>query len=121
MDWDLFVISKKDSGWSLLEETGWHSMLIAAVGPARVIRSLKVRASPYQTLIDDTIDEYLAAADIPPRPRGFDWYIRTPPGMTLNDVDVVLNRGVELGPSIAPTAEEVLAIFAREVDRIFSD
>ncbi|MFC8411766.1 DUF5956 family protein [Arthrobacter sp. NPDC057259] len=54
-------------------------MLIAAVGPARVIRSLKVRASPYQTLIDDTIDEYLAAADIPPRPRGFDWYIRTPP------------------------------------------
>jgi len=35
--------------------------------------------------IDDDIDVYLAEADIPPRPRGFDWYIRRPFIYDLDD------------------------------------
>jgi hypothetical protein len=29
--------------------------------------------------IDDDIDSYLADAGLPPRPRGYDWFIRRPP------------------------------------------
>lgn len=35
--------------------------------------------------IDDDIDVYLAEAGIPPRPRGFDWYIRRPFNYDLDD------------------------------------
>ncbi|MFK0039709.1 DUF5956 family protein [Paenarthrobacter sp. NPDC090517] len=35
--------------------------------------------------IDDDIDAYLAEAGIPPRPRGFDWFIRRPSNDDLDD------------------------------------
>ena len=37
------------------------------------------------SFIDDDIDVYLAAAEIPPRPRGYDWYIRRPIHYDLDD------------------------------------
>jgi hypothetical protein len=35
--------------------------------------------------IDDDIDVYLAEAGIPPRPLGFDWFIRRPPNYDMDD------------------------------------
>lgn len=68
----------------------------------------------YHVEIDDTIDQYIREAAIPPRTRGFDWFLQLPQGMTLDDVDAQLNEGVSLGESKAPALGEVLAVFRHE-------
>jgi hypothetical protein len=45
----------------------------------------KPRSEDDQRSIDDDIDEYLAAAGLPPRPRGFRWFIEVPPGVPNAD------------------------------------
>lgn len=117
--WDAFRVSETSNGWALLTETGWHSMLILAVGPARVVRVPKPQQARYQAEIDDTIDEYIRGAGIEPRPRGFDWFLKLPQGRSLEDVDIALNRGVRFGASQAPTPDEVLAVFQKEAQRLY--
>jgi hypothetical protein len=51
-------------------------------------------------MVDDAIDEYLRDADLPPRPRGYSWYIRVPdghgsPDSFLADVDAAVLRAAE--------------------------
>lgn len=120
IDWEIFNISEAPATWALLTETGWHSMLILAAGPDHVIRTPKGHQAQYQAEIDDTIDEYIDGATVPPRPRGFDWFLNLPQGMSLEDVDIVLNRGIQVGASPAPTPEEVLAIFHHEIRRLYA-
>ncbi|BCW11500.1 hypothetical protein NtRootA4_25640 [Arthrobacter sp. NtRootA4] len=119
MNWDSFEVSEAPGSWALLTETGWHSMLIWAAGPARVVRIPKAQQARYQVEIDDTIDEYIREAAIPPRPRGFDWFLQLPQGMLLEEVDALLNEGVRLGASKAPTSGEVLAVFQHETQQLY--
>ena len=119
MDWDAFNVSEAPNGWVLLTETGWHSMLILAAGPGNVVRVPKRELTRYQAEIDDAIDEYIDGAAIPPRPRGFDWFLRLPQGMSLEDIDIALNRGVQLGASVAPTPGEVLTVFQDEARQLY--
>ncbi|MFJ4026953.1 DUF5956 family protein [Paenarthrobacter sp. NPDC089989] len=85
-----------------------------------MIRALKVDQTRYQKEIDDTIDEYIAGASIPPRPRGFNWYLRLPSGKSLEDLDHQLNEGIRLGASIAPTPIEVLRVFQETTKRFYA-
>jgi hypothetical protein len=43
------------------------------------------RTAAEQQSIDDDIDEYLSAAGLPPRVRGFRWFIEVPPGVPNED------------------------------------
>ena len=70
------------------------------------------------------IDVYLAEADIPPRPRKFDWYIRRPSSYDLDDetfwgvVGAATTEGLTrdgLRPStMAGPAKEAMASFYRD-------
>lgn len=37
------------------------------------------------TSIDDDIDTYPAGAELPPRPRGYEWFIRRPTGIPVGE------------------------------------
>lgn len=87
-------------------ETGFGALVAWCAGPSFVTRSRKsspsdqrvtlvhsdrsgatVRTSrPFtpedQFLVDEAIDEYLREADVPARPRGYDWWIHVPTGET---------------------------------------
>lgn len=111
--WDDFSLQAPGSGGAghdQFPESGWGAALCWVIGPGRVVRSpvtesdvhsvrieeekagatrrsVRPRTSSDQTFIDDSIDEYLAEADIPPRPRGFIWEL-APSGRD----DVTLDR-----------------------------
>lgn len=84
-------------------ESGWGAVLCWACGPDRVSRtqqrfadtdpvrvetmtdgqtsrSIRRRTEDEQREIDDAIDDYLASAGVPPRPRGFTWTLTPTPG-----------------------------------------
>jgi hypothetical protein len=95
-DWELFRVSLPPSGWMELEDSTWDALVAALAGEENVLRRRRNGSRTDlddQEIIDDTIDAYLAAADIPPRPRGYDWYLRPPPGVpTLRDLHTKLNE-----------------------------
>lgn len=107
--WGARQASAAPDGWIPATENGWGALVVWAAGPPNVVR---VPAAPRdretvvvtrdsdgrQTRepsrltdadlesIDDDIDSYLAEAGLPPRPRGFDWYLR-PPGAAAASPD----------------------------------
>lgn len=96
--WGARLASAPPEGWIQATENGWGALVVWAAGPLHVLR---VPAAPRnrETVvvtsysdgretrepsrltdadlesIDDDIDSYLAEAGLPPRPRGFDWYL----------------------------------------------
>lgn len=89
------------AGWILATENGWGALAVWASGPGNFVRvpiadrerhgtvvhsradgserrELFVLTKADLASIDDDIDTYLAAAELPPRPRGYDWFIRRP-------------------------------------------
>ncbi|WP_338112569.1 DUF5956 family protein [Paenarthrobacter ilicis] len=106
--WACPELSETPQDWIVATENGWGALVLWAAGPDH---SARVRAAPgprygvmsrrlpeggeesrpYKltaadlSLIDDDIDEYLAEAGIPPRPRGFDWYIQRPSIVGVDD------------------------------------
>ena len=89
------------AGWILATENGWGALTVWAAGEGNFVRvpiadrdrhGIVVhrqadgsgRREPFVLTkadlasIDDDIDTYLADADLPPRPRGYDWFIRRP-------------------------------------------
>lgn len=100
--WGAGQASAAPEGWIPATENGWGALVVWAAGPLNVVRvaaaprnretvvvtgysdGREVRKASRLTdadleSIDDDIDSYLAEAGLPPRPRGFDWYLR-PPG-----------------------------------------
>lgn len=97
-DWELVRVSLPPSGWMELEDSTWDALVAALAGEENVVRRRRNGSRTDlddQEIIDDTIDAYLAAADIPPRPRGYDWFLRPPPGVpTLRDLHTNLNEHI---------------------------
>jgi Family of unknown function (DUF5956) len=120
MVWEMFPVAEEPGGFALLDETGWHSLLIVAAGPSNVSRVPKAEAGNDQDIIDDSIDEYLADVPLPPRPRGFDWYLKLPGTLSLSDVNSMLNVAVRDHASIAPRPDELLQLFHEVVGRLYS-
>ena len=96
------------SGWILATENGWGALAVWAAGAGNFVRvpsadrdrhgivvhrqadgserrELFVLTKAHLTSIDDDIDTYLADAELPPRPRGYDWFIRCPMGIPAGD------------------------------------
>ena len=104
--WECIELPEAPQDWIVATENGWGALVLWAAGPGNFI---KVRTAAHDrsgsivrrlpgggeqkkqfrlteadlSSIDDDIDVYLAEADILPRPRGFDWFIRRP----SNDLD----------------------------------
>lgn len=105
--WNQFATDQPQAGVVLLAENGWDALILAVAGPARGVRrpkhsapkeisvvttvadSVTVKKVPFterdQEIIDDFLDELIVAAGFDPRPRGYDWYLRLPKGLTSVD------------------------------------
>lgn len=101
--WDDFaIVTNPQSTW-LLSETGWSAMVAWLAGPEWVVRrtagapppvvvvrptgatstrSARPRTTREQAEIDDDIDDFLTASGCPERPRGYEWHLRTIPGVS---------------------------------------
>lgn len=99
--WECAEVSEAPQDWILATENGWGALVLWAAGPANFVRVPKAKGDRFGKIlhrlpdgrdqsesflltdadlssIDDDIDIYLADVNLPPRPRGFDWYIRPP-------------------------------------------
>lgn len=84
-DWESIRVSARPAGWVELEDSTWDALISARAGAGNVVRQVRdgsrARADD-QEVVDSTIDEYLGAAGIPPRPRGYAWFLRLPQGIS---------------------------------------
>ena len=106
--WECTELQKPPQDWILATENGWGALIAWAAGPGNVARIFAASGDRNGSIarrlpggeeqrqqfllteadlssIDDDIEAYLADAGIPPRPRGFDWFIRRPSGVDLDD------------------------------------
>lgn len=104
MNWEQVRLLQDPAGWERLPENGWGAVIGAAAGTERLARRPTDRAEHQtrvtvqvsrrvrrwteprsvndQTDIDEAANEYLAAAGLPARPAGFDWFVRTSSGFS---------------------------------------
>ncbi|GGU57254.1 DUF5956 family protein [Lentzea flava] len=68
-----------------LPDNGYQLLLAWVAGPRRVVRT-PAPMHPDQDVIDTFVNSYLVEAGVPPRPRGFAWYLDLPVGTTPSDV-----------------------------------
>lgn len=122
LDWQLFQVAPPPSSWIKLEDSTWDALISALAGEDNVLRRLRNGSRinvDDQEIIDSTIDAYLAAADIPPRPRGYDWFLRPPPALrTLPALQSNLNEYIgERNPQASLPSElrELVAAYLREL------
>ena len=99
--WASPEVAAAPAGWIPATENGWGALVVWAAGRGNFVRvpaaghnrsGTAVNRSPGGSerrapfllteadlaSIDDDIDTYLADAGLPPRPRGYDWFIRPP-------------------------------------------
>ncbi|SDG43047.1 hypothetical protein SAMN05216553_10832 [Lentzea fradiae] len=60
-----------------LPDNGYQLLLAWVAGPRRVVRT-PVPLDPDQPIVDAFVNSYLVEAGVPPRPRGFAWYLDLP-------------------------------------------
>ncbi|SER40308.1 hypothetical protein SAMN05216188_11132 [Lentzea xinjiangensis] len=63
-----------------LPDNGFQLLLAWVAGPRRVVRT-PVPVHPDQDVVDTFVNSYLVEAGVPPRPRGFAWYLDLPAGV----------------------------------------
>lgn len=99
--WNTYPLGNKPVGWIELSENGWGAVIAWLAGPENVVRkpvgqrkdlvretctaadgSTRTWTEPITEAdvrgIEDDIDFYLADAGLPPRPRGFHWFLGLP-------------------------------------------
>jgi hypothetical protein len=139
--WTDVPVAEPSRFWVELPENGWSAVMGWAAGPGNLRRHTssdtgrtvtgysetpggresfeEPLTAAHREGIDDDIDQYLQDADLPPRPRGYSWYIRVPDGHAspesfLTDVDeaVLQASGDAVHPrQLRPIFEAVLSDF----------
>jgi hypothetical protein len=92
-----------------LGDNGWFQLVAWFAGPRNVVRAHDDRAAHTvrvtthdraggattttaprteadQDIIEETVNEYLAEAGVPARPRGFSWHLRVPAGRQVAEL-----------------------------------
>ncbi|WP_373886553.1 DUF5956 family protein [Sinomonas sp. ASV322] len=112
--WDDVEIAEPDGHWVQLEETAWDALIAWAAGARNLRRAPGVeqgrlvrvttqrgefvevyeerRGERDQKIIDDSIDEVLVDAGMPPRPRQCRWFLRIPDGWDSPDSFLIALR-----------------------------
>ncbi|KUM37510.1 DUF5956 family protein [Arthrobacter sp. EPSL27] len=106
--WACPELAEAPAGWILATENGWGALTVWAAGAGNFVRvPVAGRARQGNVVhrwpdgiertevftlteadlasIEDDIDAYLADAELPPRPRGYDWFIRPPARIALGE------------------------------------
>lgn len=141
--WNDFLTVPSPAGFVLLPENGWEALVFAVAGPGRGVRSPKrsvqkmvpvvtatagstttSRSLPFtdqdQKIIDDFLDEYLVAPGFEPQPRGYDWYLRLPNGITsVDELSVLLNAALAAEDAGGHPAQ-VRPVFERVVAELYT-
>jgi hypothetical protein len=116
--WESITVAEPSDRWTELDETGWDALIGWAAGPqnlrrfpnsdiGRVVSMTRTRdgvteqfeeafTADDRRTVDDSIDDYLADAGIPARPRGYRWFIRVPEAYDSayafhHDLHIVIN------------------------------
>ena len=141
--WNEFSTTPSPAGFVLLPENGWEALVLAVAGPGRGVRNPKrsipkeisvvtatagsptIKKVPFtdqdQEVIDDFLDDYLVAAGFEPRPRGFDWYLRLPKGITsVDELSVLLNAAVA-SEDAGGHPSQVRPVFERVIAKLYAD
>lgn len=137
--WNEVPEEAQPEGWIELDETGWGAMAAWFAGPANVrrapvgdrtqmVRVTCTKADGTVTSwkepitaddvrgIEDAIDAYLKDAGLPPRPRGYRWFLRLPDGVgdeaefwaRITEADMALPRAAKHPRDIVPTLGQVI-------------
>jgi hypothetical protein len=141
--WNDFSTTPSPTGFVLLPENGWETLVLAVAGPGRGVRNTKrnvqkevsvvttaagsttTKSVPFtdqdQEIIDDFLDEYLVAAGFGPRPRGYDWYLRLPKGITsFDELSALLNAALAAEGAGGHPAQ-VRPVFERVIAKLYTD
>lgn len=123
-DWELVKIGHPPAPWIVLEDSTWDAMISALAGADNLVRHRqdgKQVAEEDQEIIDSTIDEYLVAAGLPPRPRGYVWFLRPPPGLpTLRSLHERLNEEINERNPRASLPGELRELLRTSLHRLYS-
>lgn len=141
--WNEFATKPTQGGFVLLPENGWEALVLAVAGPGHGARfprgSVQKEISVVTTtagsttakkvsftdedqeIIDDFLDEYLVAAGFEPRPRGYDWYLRLPKGITSCDELSVLLNAALAGENAGGHPAQVRPVFERVLANLYTD
>lgn len=139
--WNDVPEAEASDSWAELTENGWGALIGWAAGKENLGRRRSSDAGRTVTgfterrgvkqffeepftaadrqMVDDDIDEYLAEAGIPPRPRGYVWMIRVPEAyasprdfMAAVDLEILKAAGSLVYPAeLRPVFEAVLRTF----------
>lgn len=108
-----------------LPDNGWELLLAWLVGPRHVARTPSTathlvrrvhrnqrgealhsahepRTVADEKLVDSFVNGYLGEAGVPPRPRGFVWYLQLPDDMQPEELRTEIHRRTEIRGSAAP-------------------
>lgn len=115
--WNQVRDGAKGDGWAEATANGWGALIAWVAGPSNtarkpaaardrhtevlvmtdgaVVRQPSMLSDADLDSIDDDIDTYLAAAGVPPVPRGYTWFIRRPAQCPADAAFwAAINRGV---------------------------
>jgi Family of unknown function (DUF5956) len=123
-EWDLVKVSSPPAGWFALEDSTWDALISAMAGEENLLRRLHQSKAFFdgdQGVIDGFIDEHLAAADVPPRPRGYEWFLRPPPRpSSLQSLHEDLNEFIRQHSPQASHPQELCALVKAFLHRLYS-
>lgn len=86
--WNTVEISRPPSEWFVLDDSSWDALISAWAGMSRLLRQPKDDQQlngDDQEIVDSFINDHLKAANIYPRPPGYVWFLKPPPG--VSDLD----------------------------------
>lgn len=123
-------------------DTGWYMTVCWCAGPGHVVRvwdelqwhtvrtrvwrgdavgsGQAWRTEADQDLIDDGVNGFLAEAGLPPRPRGYVWFLAAPQTGAWTSLWRVIADNERAIPSRAPTAGEAAAAIDSAVRRLYT-
>jgi hypothetical protein len=123
-DWELVKAEHPPAPWIALEDSPWDAMISALAGADNLVRHQqdeKPVAEEDQEIIGNTIDEYLVAAGLTPRPRGYVWFLRPPPELpTLWSLHEYLNEYINERNPQASFPGELRELLQASLHRLYS-
>ena len=139
---EVSVVENSSSRWVELDENGWGALIGWAAGAGNLRRrpsseeertvtitvelhgATTTSVEPFtdedRAAVDDSIDEYLEAAGVPPRPRGWVWLIRVPENYPSGQEFLDrINAELSSSPPVPARPSEWLAVMREAVDRLY--
>lgn len=129
------VVEVPDSGWGALvawvagprllrrcpDQIERHEVPLSHVAGGDVARVTRQRNSVDQNDIDDGIDDYLTDAGVPPRPRGYRWFLQLPTGIDETQFWSQLNARLDQHPSLPTYPADLMPALRTVIEQMYTD